>query len=249
MALTQLADRFDLLLEDLDSPHHSPEELSRSFCSLRDQFRDQLSSYDPRKFCRRGCVTASVCGMLELLSGSVNGPSIERHLFCVKCRTKSQIYSPLALLALPVFRPNHRRETDPRFVTTSVLLTRFVQSLVSSSRLYLCGTCHGRRVVQYFSVDSPWVWFEVVLDHTMAPSPTILFELPGQHLTYNLYSVIYLGGNHFTARIQDSSGEWWDYDGMWRFGAARHSHVQTAEDFLYDGPRNAAFFIYCRSGY
>ena len=75
----------------------------------------------------------------------------------------------------------------------------------------------------------------------MAPSPTISLELPGQHIIYNLYSVIYLGENHFTAQMQDSSDELWDYDGMWRFGAARHSHIQTAEDLLYDGPRNAAF--------
>ena len=243
----QLADHFDLLLKALDSPNHSPKELSMLFSSLRDLFRDQLAGHDQQRFRRRGHVTASVCGMLELLSGSVDGPSVERCLFCSKCGTESRVPSPFALLALPVFPQNYRRETDPRFVSAGALLTRFVQSLTSSSRLYLCGTCHGRKEVRSLSVDSPWIWFEVESNHTMSPSPTVSFRLPGRHLVYDLYSVIYLGENHFTARIQDSSGKWWNYDGMWKFGAAQRNHIQIAEDFLFDGPRDAAFLIYRRS--
>lgn len=243
----QLADHFDLLLKALDSPNNSPEELSKLFSSLRDLFRDQLASHDQQKFRRRGHVTASVCGMLELLSGSVDGPSVERYLFCSRCGTKSQVSSPFALLALPVFPQNYRRETDPRFVSAGAMLARFIQSLTSSSRLYLCGTCHGRKEVQSLSVDSPWIWFEVESNHTMSPSPTVSFKLPGCHLVYDLYSVIYLGENHFTARMQDSPGKWWNYDGMWKFGAARRNHIQIMEDFLFDGPCDAAFFIYRRS--
>ena len=66
----RLSDRFDLLLEASNSPNHSPKTLSEWFSSLRDQFRDQLSSHDPTKFPRRGPFLAPICAILELLFGS-----------------------------------------------------------------------------------------------------------------------------------------------------------------------------------
>ena len=32
----------------------------------------------------------------------------------------------------------------------------------------------------------------------MSPSPTVTIKLPGQHLTYDLHTVVYLRGTHFT---------------------------------------------------
>ena len=81
----------------------------------------------------------------------------------------------------------------------------------------------------------------------MSPSPTVTIELPGQHLTYDLHAVVYLGGTHFTARMRDPSGEWWAYDGMWEFGAARRDSVRVPADLLYHGSRSATFLIYRRS--
>ena len=80
----------------------------------------------------------------------------------------------------------------------------------------------------------------------MSPSLTLPIKTSGQHLTYNLAAIIYLGSNHFTARIRGPSGEWWNYDGMKRLGAAR-GDPQIETDLLYDGCRNAAFLIYRRS--
>jgi hypothetical protein len=93
----------------------------------------------------------------------------------------------------------------------------------------------------------PWIWFEVRSNSTMSPSLTLPIETTGQRLTYNLAAVIYLGNNHFTARIQGPSGEWWNYDGMRRFGAAQRDPVQIETDLLHDGCRNASFLIYRRS--
>ena len=81
----------------------------------------------------------------------------------------------------------------------------------------------------------------------MSPSLTLPIELSGQHLVYDLYSIIYTGENHFTARMRDPSNEWWSYDGMWRFGSPRHDHIQITTDLLYNGRHRAAFFIYRRS--
>ena len=90
--------------------------------------------------------------------------------------------------------------------------------------------------MQSLSMDSPWIWFEVEPNHTISPSPTVSFRVPGRHLVYNLYSVIYLGENHFTARMQDSPGKWWNCDGMWKSGTARRNHIQIAKISSSMGP-------------
>ena len=51
--------------------------------------------------------------------------------------------------------------------------------------------------------DAPWIWFETEGDHTMSPSLTIPIEPSGQRLVCDLHSVIYIGENHFTARMRD----------------------------------------------
>lgn len=241
----QLANHFDSLLEASNSPNCSPEGLSKLFSALRDQFRNQLSSHDSRTFCRRGAVPASVCAILELLFGDSRGPSIEQQLLCTGCGTTSQVSHHFPLLAMPVFPMDYRCETDPQFVPADTLLARFVKSLAISP---LCVVCHRMAQVQYLSMTNyPWIWFETEDDHTMSPSPTVLLKLSGQHLIYDLYAIIYLGGTHFTARIRDPSNEWWKYDGMWKFGAAQRDHIQIAEDLLYNGRRRASFLIYRRS--
>ena len=244
----RLADRFDLLLEASTSPDHSPETLSEWFSSLRDQLRDQLSSHNPQMFPRRGPFMASVCDILELLFGSVDGPGIEQRLFCAGCRTTLQISRHFPLLALPVFPTNYRHKTDPQFVPVDTLFARFIESLVTPSSLPPCRVCQGTTHVQSLSMANfPWIWFEVKGNNTMSPSLTLPIELSGQHLVYDLYSIIYIGENHFTARMRGPSNEWWSYDGMWRFGSPRRDRIQIATDLLYNGRRCAAFFIYRRS--
>jgi len=95
-------------------------------------------------------------------------------------------------------------------------------------------------------VNSPWIWFEVKEDNTMDPSPTVVIELSDRHLVYHLHSIIYVGGNHFTARIQDPASRWWSYDGMWKFGAAQRDRVQITADLLHNGHRLAALLVYRR---
>jgi hypothetical protein len=80
--------------------------------------------------------------------------------------------------------------------------------------------------------DPPWIWFETKGDTAMSPSPTILIKLPEQRLVYDLRSVIYLGGRHFTARIRDPLDDWWDYDGMQNLGAPRRDPIQHPTDLL-----------------
>lgn len=243
---TQLADRFDLLLEALDLPGYSRDALSKVFSRLRDHFRDQISSFNPQRFPRRGQVLTSVCAILELLFGSVRGPGIEQHVSCTSCGLASRTSRHFPYLGLPVLAEDYRRETDPRFAPSETLLARFVESMATKSPP--CGACHGPTQIQSITMpNSPWIWFETNGDTTMAPSPTMLIKLSNRHIVYDLHAIIYLGGDHFTARMQDSPHSWWSYDGMWEFGVPRHDRIQITTDLLYNGRRHAAFFIYRRS--
>jgi len=221
--------------------------LLKIFSSFRDQFRDQLSGYDPQRFPRRGPVPISACAILELLFGSVLGPGVEQHLLYTNCGTISRTSQHFPLLALPVFPTDYRCKTDPRFVPADTLLAHFIESLAIPSSS-LCGACRGTMQVQSLSMTNPpWIWFKTKGDSTMSPSSTLPIELSGQHLIYDLYAIIYVGENHFTARMRDPSNEWWSYDGMWRFGAARRDRIQITTDLLHNGRRRAAFLIYRHS--
>ena len=242
----QLADHFDLLLGVLNSGGNSREGLSTLFSDLRDQFRDQLSGFSQQKFPRRGREPASVCKILELLFGSVVGPGVDRNLGCTRCGAVSQTSHNFPFLAY--FQQGYRQETDPRFIPSETLLTRFIDTRYTSLDLPRCDSCNGVRELQSITMeDLPWIWFETERKAPMAPSLTIHIDLLGQHLTYDLYSIIYLGGRHFTARMRDPSNDWWNYDGMWRLGAPRRDHIQHPTDLLWNGYRYAAFFIYRRS--
>jgi hypothetical protein len=248
---TLLADHFNLLLTTSNSSDVSPGQLSKLFSSFRDQFRRQLANHDPQRFPCSGQVATSICAILELLFGSVHGPGIEESLICTRCGETSQNSHHFPFLALSIFRRSYRHETDPRFIPSATLLARFIESLSAPSNSSLCFTClHETTRVQYLRMpSSPWLWFEIDRNSTMAPSLTLPIEVPGQRLTYNLCAVIYNGENHFTARMRDPSNRWWSYDGMWRFGAARHDPIQVETDLLQNGRLHAAFFIYRCSDY
>ena len=58
--------------------------------------------------------------------------------------------------------------------------------------------------------------------HGKQRSPAI--ELSGRRLDYDLPSIIYLGGHHFTAHVRDSSNRWWNYDEMWDYDQSHPNH-------------------------
>lgn len=243
---TPLADRFDLLLGALDSGDHTGEGLSALFSDLRNQFRDQLSSFDSRRFPRAGMVPTFVCAILELLFGSALGPSVDQRLSCTCCGTVSRTSHYFPLIGLS--QQDYCRKTDPRPIPSETLLARFTEALHVSSGSPLCNSCRGVQKVQSLVMDnSPWIWLEIKRGTPISPSPTIVIKLTSQHLTYDLHSIIYFGEQHFTVRMRDPSNSWWNYDGMRRLGASRRDRIQRPTDLLRNGRRSAAFFIYRRS--
>ena len=95
--------------------------------------------------------------------------------------------------------------------------------------------------------ETTWLWIELSDDVSpVTPSPRLVFGLQGQRQVYTLQAVIYLGGDHFTARFLDKSATWWKYDGMWNFGAPRVDYIEDEVDLLENDGRHAAFLVYCR---
>ena len=129
-------------------------------------------------------------------------------------------FHPHCIAGFPRKLPPQNR---PAVRSAGNLLTRFVQSITSPLCLFLCNTCHGRKEVQSFSVDYPWICRSEIQSHRV-PTVTVSFRSPGRHLVYDLCSAIYLGA-------RNSPGEWWNHDMMWRLGTAQRDHIQIVEDF------------------
>ena len=241
-----LTNHFDALLGALGSQQHTSESLSTLFSYLRDEFRDQLSCSDPQRFPRCGKLPAPICPILELLFGSELGPGVDQKLSCARCGATSRISHHFPLLAFRAVSQDLRYKTDPRFVPAETLLARFVEARATQSPS-LCSVCHVACETSLTMANSPWIWFEIDGNNTMSPSPTVTIKLPNQCLIYDLHSIIYIGENHFTARMRDPSNGWWNYDGMWRFGAPQRDYIRDPHDLLWNGSRRAAFLIYRHS--
>ena len=97
--------------------------------------------------------------------------------------------------------------------------------------------------------DVPWIWFERDRSSSVLPSLTLTFDSPPQQLNYSLRAIIYAGGNHFTVRFRDKSGNWWRHDGRVASGVPQPDDVQSEVDLLMNGARFACTLIYRRDDY
>ena len=75
----------------------------------------------------------------------------------------------------------------------------------------------------------------------------LVFGLRDQHQVYTLQAVIYLSGNHFTARFINQQAMWWNYDNMWEFGAPHIDHINNKADLLKNGGWHVEFLLYCQT--
>ena len=142
----------------------------------------------------------------------------------------------------------HEGDIGP-FLPLQTAVTRYIQQVSRESQRDHCRTCSGQLRVESLSMpETTWLWIELCDDTVspVTPSPRLVFGLQGQRQVYTLQAVIYLGGDHFTARFLDQSGTWWKYDGMWGFGAPRVDHIEDEVDLLENDDRRAAFLVYCR---
>ena len=72
--------------------------------------------------------------------------------------------------------------------------------------------------------ETTWVWIEIPDRISLvAPSPRLAFGLQNQRQVYTLQAEIYLGGDHFTARLLDQSA----HGGNTRLGVQRDHYDHT----------------------
>ena len=244
-----LGEAFDALLAM--AQHSSQEALSHAFTSFRETFRDELSRINPGYFPRRGQVLASVCHIFShIFSGSTEyEPHLEQVIACDRCNTSTTARSSFTLLGSSSLLEIHHHEDDVGpFLPLQTAVTRYIQYVSQEPTRDHCRTCSGPLRVDSLSMpETTWVWIELCDEVSpIAPSSRLVFGLQDQRQVYALQAVIYLGGGHFTARLLDQSATWWNYDGMWRFGAPHVDRVEDEVDLLKNGDRRAAFLVYCR---
>lgn len=242
---------FDSLLA---TSHAQPSQavLSQEFTSFREIFRDELSRINPLCFRRHGAVPASVCQILNhIFGGSVERePCLNQLVACDQCGISVYDRCSFTLLGSTELLSGYLREGDigPP-LPLQIAVTRYIQRFSQEPGRSHCRTCSGPLNVESLSFpDMPWLWIELCDPVSpITPSLRLVFGLPDQRQVYTLQAVIYLGGNHFTARLSDQSATWWKYDGRWRFGAPRIDDIRGEADLLKNDGRRAAFLLYRRA--
>jgi len=180
---------------------------------------------------------------------SVCEPHLEQVAACDRCHTLRPMHCLFGLLGSSDLLDIHHHKGDiGPFLPLQTMVTRYIQYASHEPQHNRCYTCSGQLRVKSLSMpEMTWLWIELCDDVSpITPSPRLVFGLWDQRQVYALQAVIYLGGEHFTARLLDQSATWWKYDGMWEFGVPRVDRVKDEVDLLKKDDRRAAFLVYCR---
>ena len=237
-----LGNNFDHLILLARTPLNTDDQ-AVWFCRYRDRFRDQLSHVDSESFPRWGPATAPVVRILRFTFGRFNGPYVEQDLICSKCGALSRAEIDICFLIGGLQR-NLRNSAPSLQVVWEEFLRRYqTKPFYKQARCH----CNGQNIVQRLRMPgAPWIWFERGEASPVGPSLTITFSSPPQQLTYSLRAIIYSGGNHFTVRFREESGEWWKHDGQLASGVPQPDNVQSEAELLTNNGRFANAFIYRR---
>ena len=242
---------FDSLLTTVRNPGVSQAMLSREFTSFREAFRDELSLINPTYFRRHGPVTASVCQVLLHIFDDSAGrePHLNQAVNCDHCGISTHARCSFSSLGSTEMLGGYFDEHENGPLPLQMAVTRFIQRASQESWRHRCPSCSGTLGVESLSIpELPWLWFE--LSDTVSPiiiTPRLVFGLHHQRQVYTLQAVIYIGGNHFTARFFDQQATWWNYNDMREFGAPSVEHINDEADLLENDGRRAAFLLYCQA--
>lgn len=248
-------DAFESLLATVQSGQSSQDALSHKFDSLRETFRDELSRISPDCFPRHGRTCASVCRIFSHIFSSPfpseHEPHLQQEIVCNWCDTSVIMRCSFALLGSNCLLGTYRHEGDiGPFLPLQTAVTRYVQRALHKPQRKRCPTCSTSGSLRVESLSMPgttWLWIELCDPVSpITPSSRLVFSLQEKPQVFTLQAGIYLGGEHFTARLLDQSATWWKYDGMWGFGAPRVDHIEDEAELLENDDRRAAFLVYCR---
>ena len=243
-----LGNFFDLLLSVATTCN--PQEYSSWFSRCRDIFRDQVTESNPTRF-PRGDEPAPVGDILQLILGGPNAePLAYQHLVCTGCGAeKPNARLSLSFLPYPFNLDLLRHGQDPHVLPLQLALARYIEKYTAEPTLprQRCRACQAPQQVRSLRLsDASWTWFEVKADEPLV-FPSLEIRYPLQR-TYTLQAVIYLGGNHFTARIRKGPNTWWNYDGMRPLGKPQLEIINAEEELLSSNGRGVAYIIYRRDG-
>ena len=242
---------FESLLATVQNVPTSQATLSHEFTSFRETFRNELSRINPTYFRRHGAVPASVCQILLHIFGDSAGrePHLDQAVGCSHCGVSTHQRCSFSSLGSTEMLGGYFDEHETGPFPLQMAITRFIQCASQEPWRHRCPGCPGTLRVELLSIpEMPWLWLE--LSDPVSPiilTSRLVFGLRHQRQVYTLQAVIYIGGNHFTARFIDGQAVWWNYDDMRQFGVPHVDHINDEADLLENDGRRAAFLLYCQA--
>lgn len=241
-----LGNHFDEILRATAAGERTPMQFSAMFSDYRNAFRESLRTSSQDDF-PVGRKYASVSKILERLrSDPPSLPTVHQELSCIGCNASRRNTFSFSSLGEPSKINSLRRTGDPPALPLQVAISRLIDRCAKEpyASPQTCTICKAQRIPTSVGVrQQSWIWFELTHDHqTLLPSLDIYH--PRQVISrHTLQAIIYLGQNHFTARIRKRANFWWSYDGQSPGG--RPTLETIAEDGLRKfGTRLPAFLIY-----
>lgn len=258
LGTTDLANAYNVLCH---TTSHTPGiDLSRRWDAYRDRMRDYASIMDRARYERWGAVFASAQDLFVTMNTSTekwslkltsrNGHEAHRkhcdHIF--RSNLTLDVFNRYEDIDLPLLqRHNHQC-----WVNSACTLD--TQNIWRQTHSDACLEVN----VTHYTVEKPplalWLFHNTQTGRSVLPVPVLLLPSTSGANMYRLVSIIYLGGEHFTARIQFESAIY-KYDGRMYDGACIYESDiqfnnltinQLSDLMTFDG-RSAHIFVYVRS--
>ena len=211
------------LAAEFDSVHGGKQALD----TARDNVRALLTRRDPQHFPRGRSLTA-----LDRLTTSMFGANSWGVLktMCTNCSAQ---HRPDGDLTCNLSVTHNNQLIDKH--KTKYSLSHWLKAQRVSTGDYKCRSCERNTVAQTVFLKAPPLLFIHLPVHAINIDAHIEVRVKDTPVPYLLRGVIYLGGNHFTARIIRRNGQSWYHDGQLHGGApvCEGNLLDQAPDYLY----------------
>jgi hypothetical protein len=211
-----LAGLFDNILTTMRVPPLR-RQLPSLFNTYRDQVRDYLHELDTINFPRCGQVLAAASNIFAWMSRFEG----DHHLVHLNYTCNDETHRPRikrysATFVLVVYDPPQVERVSVEKPTLHTWLSNYFREMRAVQRR--CKTCKEPCSRPSLSVSPlPWIWIDIPPGHDQLFSLSTMLPVEqdsGPNINYILAGIIYVGGQHFSARWRDDSGRWCAYDGM-----------------------------------
>jgi hypothetical protein len=195
---------------DRPTPNYTVPAL---FTKGRDAWRDRLFEAKPTEFPRRGSCFASVTRILEALADDRNPSHYATIILScgtTGCPLRMKNLEGRYYMLTPTDWNTSTGKTSPHHESLETWIKKHYSSPRLTKTADRCARCQRRFSRKLVFSEPTWIWLEDFPEYDDVIIPALEISLGSA--TMRLATVMYHNGNHYRARLCDTSTAWWFYD-------------------------------------